>query len=107
MAQSAAGITAQWNSVTIGEVTDIAVAYGGNGLPSARGDAWALDVGSIEITSISTASVSVSQYGKKSTLSITGDGVTFTAKAICQTLTLGAKVNDIWRYKSTFKIVKE
>jgi len=40
-------------------------------------------------------------------LAFGGGGVNVTTKAICQTLELGGKVQDVWRYKAVYKIVKE
>jgi hypothetical protein len=49
----------------------------------------------------------MAQFGKKATLDISGGGMTFTTKAICQSLQLAGKVNDVARYAATFKIVQE
>jgi hypothetical protein len=61
-------------------------------------------MGAIDISCLSTAQISLAQYGKKATLDISGGGLTFTAKAICQTLRLEGKVNDVARYAATFKL---
>lgn len=123
MALVTAGVTASWGSTALGRVTELKYLHGG-GLPQSRGSTvagtkpWSLDVGSVEISFLAaTASTLVGEWGKKAVLSIGGSCkntptatptvVTLTTKAICQTLDLGAKVNDVWRYKSTFKIVQE
>jgi hypothetical protein len=49
----------------------------------------------------------MAQHGLKAALSLAGGGMTFTTKAICQSLQLAGKVNDVARYSATFKIVKE
>lgn len=123
MALVTAGITAAWGSTALGEVTEIKWTKGG-GLPQSRGSTvagtrpWSLDLGSVEVSFLAaTASTVMGQWGCKGTLSIGGSVqntktatatvVTLTTKAICQTLDLGAKVNDAIRYKGTFKIVQE
>lgn len=114
MAQAAAGVTATWGGTAIGEIAELKVTYGGE-LPISRGPTatsasaspWSFDIGTIEIASVGTANVSIAEYGKKATLSFGGPGVSVTTKAICQTLSLAAKTNDIWRFQSTFKIVRE
>lgn len=106
MATNCAGVTATWNSVAFGEVTKIDVTRGGEP-PQARGSTWTLDAGTIEITSLSTAQLTASEYGKKATLAITGGGLTLTTKAICQTLRATGTVNDVTRYVGTFRIVME
>jgi hypothetical protein len=106
MANECAGVTASWNSTNFGEVVEIKVNAGG-GLPLARASTWAFDVGTIDISCLSTANVSLAQYGKKATLAISGGGLTFSTKAICERVQLSGKVNDIARYAMTFKITPE
>jgi hypothetical protein len=106
MANECAGVTATWNSTPFGEVTDIKVIAGGN-LPIGRDSTFALDAGTIEIACLATANITMAQHGLKATLSLAGGGMTFSSKAICQSLQLTGKVNDVARYSATFKIVKE
>lgn len=106
MATECAGVTASWDSTNFGEVVEIKVNAGGS-LPLARASTWAFDVGTIDISCLSTANVSMAQYGKKSTLSITGGGLTFSTKAVCERVQLSGRVNDIARYAVTFKITPE
>jgi hypothetical protein len=106
MASYAAGVTATWRGTAIGEITELKVTHGGS-LPIGRSTPYSFDAGTIEVSSLSTASMSFAEYGLKGTLAFGGGGVNVTTKAICQTLTLAAKVQDVWRYSSTYKIVKE
>lgn len=106
MANECAGVTASWNSTNFGEVVEIKVNAGGS-LPLARASTWAFDAGTIDISCLSTANVSLAQYGKKATLAISGGGLTFSTKAICERVQLSGKVNDIARYAVTFKITPE
>jgi hypothetical protein len=106
MANVCTGVTASWNSTDFGEVVEIKVNAGGS-LPLARASTWAFDVGTIDISCLSTANVSLAQYGKKATLAISGGGLTFSTKAVCERVQLSGKVNDIARYAVTFKITPE
>jgi hypothetical protein len=111
MAEACAGVAATWGGQSLGELVEIVATYGGE-LPLARGSttsprAWTLDAGTIEIKCLSTASLSIAEYGKKNTIAFTGGGLTFTTKAICQTLRLSGQVNDVARYAATFKICLE
>lgn len=106
MAINCAGVFASWGGVAFGEVTKIDIVRGGS-LPQARGSNWTLDAGTIEITSLSSAQLTVTQYGKKATLVFTGGGLDATTKAICQTLRATGTVNDVTRYVGTFKISME
>ena len=116
MAGYCTGVTVSWRGTAIGEVTEYRIAAGGS-LPLARGSTvagfqpWAMDMGTVDITCLqtaaSTSTMSLSQYGTKGLLSFAGDGLTVTTKAICQTLDISAKVNDVYRLKGVFRIVQE
>jgi hypothetical protein len=116
------GITASWGGTALGDITEIKWLVGG-GLPQGRGGTagtayWSMDAGSIEITAFGTALNRSSEWGRKAVLAVGGTArvatatatiitVALSCKAICQTLDIGAKVNDVWRHKGTFKIVLE
>ena len=116
MAGYCTGVVVSWRGTAIGEVTEFRVGAGGS-LPLSRGSTvagfspWAMDLGTVELASLSTAAttstMSLSQYGTKGLLSFSGDGLTLTTKAICQTLDISGKVNDVYRFKGVFRIVKE
>jgi len=107
MANVCTGVTASWNGQPFGEVVEIKVNAGGSGLPLARASTWTFDAGTIDISCLSTANVSLAQYGRKATLTISGGGLTFSTKAVCERVQLSGKVNDIARYAMTFKITPE
>jgi hypothetical protein len=122
MAIPTSGITATFNGTALGEITEIKWLVGG-GLPQGRGSTsgtayWSMDAGTVEITAFGTALARADQWGRKAVLAVGGAAQVATAtatvitvnlscKAICQTLDIGAKVNDVWRHKGTFKIVLE
>lgn len=106
MATYATGVTATFDSTTLGEVTEINV-VGGGSLPIARGSRFAVDAGSIDVSCLSSAGIGPAAYGKKGTFTIAGGGLTFTTKAILQTYKLAGKVNDVARYAATLRIVME
>jgi hypothetical protein len=106
MATNCAGVTVTWNGTSLGEVSKIEVTRGGE-LPMGRSTRWTLDAGTIEIASFSTTRLTPDQYGLKSTLQVAGGGLSFTTKAVCQTLKWSGTVNDVARYVGTFKIVME
>ena len=98
------GTTVTWRGSSIGEVSQIRYLAGG-GLPVGRQSPFAVDAGTVEVSSFST--VSPAQYGMKGELAIASQFVSVTTKAICLSVDIGATVNDAWRYKTTFRIVKE
>jgi hypothetical protein len=110
MAGYCTGVTVNWRGNAIGEVSEFRVGAGGS-LPQSRGVSggkpWSLDAGTVELASFSTAAMNLSEYGMKGLLSFTGGGLTLTTKAICQTLDITGKVNDVYRLKSVFRIVQE
>jgi hypothetical protein len=107
MANVCTGVSVTWSGQTLGEVTEIKVNAGGGGLPLARASTWTFDLGTIDISCLSDDKLSPSDYGKKATLAISGGGLTFSTKAICERVQLSGKVNDIARYAMTFKITPE
>jgi hypothetical protein len=106
MASVCAGVSVAWGGTALGEVTEIDARVGG-GLPLARSSTWALDAGTITLKCLSTAAIAMSQYGRKSTLQIQGGGLTYSTKAICESLQMTGKVNDVARYAATFRISME
>jgi hypothetical protein len=106
MATYCTGVTATWDGVSFGEVSKIDITRGGE-LPLGRASRFALDAGTIEVSSLATAQLTEPQYGKKATLAFDGGGLTLTTKAICQTLKATGTVNDVTRYVGVFKIVME
>ncbi|MBM4021293.1 MAG: hypothetical protein FJ284_03465 [Planctomycetes bacterium] len=103
MASICTGVSATWGGDLLGEVTEINVERGGD-LPLGRASTWTLDAGTIQIKCLSTANLSASEYGRKKVFAVTGGGLTFSTKAVCQTLRLAGKVNDVARYEASFKI---
>lgn len=106
MATYCSGLTVTWNASPLGEVVDLKVINGGS-LPLGRDSTYSVDAGSIEIACLSTAAISSGQRGLKYTLAISGGGMDFSTKAVCQSLQMIGKVNDVARYTGTFKIMKE
>lgn len=106
MANVCTGVSVTWASVILGEVTEIDVSVGGS-LPLGRDSTFSVDAGTISLKCLSTAAIGLSQYGLQGTLAITGGGLTLTTKAICQTLTMTGRVNDVAKYGATFKLVRQ
>lgn len=101
---SGSGTTVTWRGTSIGEVAQIRYLAGGS-FPTGRATTFSVDAGLVEVSGFGT--VAVSQQGLKGTLAISSQFVTVTTKAILLSVDIGATVNDAWRVKSTFRIVKE
>jgi hypothetical protein len=106
MAGYCTGVAVSWRGTALGEVSEFRINAGGS-LPIGRNSTFAVDAGTVEVSSLATAAMKLSEYGTKGLLSFSGGGLTVTTKAICQTLDISAKVNDVYRLKSTFRIVRE
>lgn len=106
MATLCTGVSVTWAGVSLGEVTEIDVTVGG-GLPLGRDTTFTVDAGTISIKCLSTDAIGLSQQGRQGTLAISGGGLTLTTKAICQTLTMTGRINDVSRYGATFKLVRQ
>jgi hypothetical protein len=106
MATYATGVTVTFDSTNFGEVVDLQVNAGGK-FPLARGSTWTFDGGTIDVSCLGAANVSMANYGKKAALTIAGGGLAFSAKAVCERVQLRGTVNDIARYAVLFKIVPE
>lgn len=103
MATPCTGVTATWGGVALGEIVDYKVVRG-NGLPIGRDAPFALDLGTIEVKCLSTAALAMTEYGRRRVFSIAGGGLTFTHKAVCQTIRMAGTVNDVARYEASFKL---
>ena len=103
MATYAAGVTASFRSVSFGEVQEIAVTHGGS-MPLGRSAPFFVDGGTVEIKCLSTTNISRSLYGKRGDLAISGGGLTYTAKCVCETLKINGVVNDVAKYTAAFRI---
>jgi hypothetical protein len=103
MAILCTGVSATWGGAALGEVVEVNVVKGGE-LPLARGSTWTLDLGTIDIKCLSTANLSMAEYGLRKVFALSGGGLTFSTKAVCQTLRMTGKVNDVARYEASFKI---
>jgi hypothetical protein len=106
MAGYCTGVAVSYRGTALGEVSEFRINAGGS-LPIGRDSTFAVDAGTVEVSSLATAAMKLSEYGTKGLLSFSGGGLTVTTKAICQTLDISAKVNDVYRLKSTFRIVRE
>lgn len=103
MADYSAGVTATWNGTNFGEVTELSVTHGG-AMPLARASTWTLDVGTIEMSCLTTANISTANYGKRSLITIAGGGLAYRGTAVLEKFTLTGKVNDVARYTVTLKV---
>lgn len=98
------GTTVSWRGTSVSEVAQIRYFAGGS-LPIGRASTFAVDAGIVEISSFGT--VSLATQGLKGTLAISSQLVSVTTKAVLLSVDIGANVNDAWRVKSTFRLVKE
>lgn len=104
MATYSTGISVTWDGTAFSEVTDLTWSYGGS-IPKGRSVLWSDDIGAVSLTCLGIANVSSAQYGKRSTLTISGGGATLTTLAVYEGFSVTPEVNGVTRYSVTFKIL--
>lgn len=105
MATYSTGITATWNSVTLGEVVDLSWEYGGDNLSRDPGF-FSPTAGSVSCVVLGTFP-DTTAVGLRGDLSITGGGVDLTTKAVLKTVGAAAEVNGVTRYSVALDIVED
>lgn len=104
MAIPCAGVTVTWNSIDFQEVSEFR--FFGPGSPvKGRTVAWTLDRGTIEVACFGTANVDITNYGKRYPLVVTGGGISFNVDCVYENVALEGVVNDVTRYRVTFKVM--
>ncbi len=104
MATYSSGITVTWNAVAFQEVVGLSWTYGG-GPSKGRSVAWTDDAGNCTVECLGSANTSISNYGVRSTLVISGGGQALTSKAVWESLSVASEVNGVTRYTVTFKLL--
>lgn len=105
MATYASGVTANWSGTPFQEVVEIKINYGGS-LPIGRSERFSLDLGTIEVSCLGSANVSASNWGERSTFSVTGGGLTFSHSCVYLGCRIDGTVNDVAKYLVTLKPIK-
>ena len=104
MAAYATGITATWNSVAFQEVVGLSWTFAG-GPSKGRNIVWTDDAGTCSIECLGPQNTSISNYGVRAQLSITGGGQTLTAFAVWESVSITSNPNDVTRYAVTLKLL--
>lgn len=104
MATRSQGISVQWGGVAFDEVTDLQVTHGG-GAAKGRSVIWTDSAGTVSVSCFGTTNISTYQYGVRNDLAISGDGVSLTAKAVYEGVTVTPELNGVTRYSVSFKLL--
>lgn len=104
MATYSTGVAVTWNSIAFQEVTGLSWTYGG-GPSKGRSVRWTDDAGTVAVSCLGTANTSISDYGKRATLSIDGGGQSLTNPAVWESLSVANEVNGVTRYTVTLKLL--
>jgi len=109
MATYSTGISATWGGAAFTEVYEIGVPlYGGirkDRSASSSSTGWSDEVGDISISAYGTANMTVAEYGKRKSLSVSGGGVSLTYNAVCTAVSATPELNGVTRYTFTAKLL--
>lgn len=104
MAQYSQGVSVQWGGVAFSEVVNLDWQYGG-GSPKGRSVEWSDEAGTVSVASLGTSNTSISEYGLRKQLVISGGGQSLTSYAVWESLDVANEVNGVTRYTVTFKLL--
>lgn len=104
MAQYSQGVSIWWDGTAFTEVVGLDWQYGG-GAPKGRSVEWTDEAGTVTVASLGTANTSISQYGLRKQLVISGGGQSLTSYAVWESLDVANEVNGVTRYTVTFKLL--
>lgn len=104
MASYSENVSVSWGGVAFTEVVGLDWQYGG-GSPKGRSVAWTDEAGTVTVSSLGSANTSVSEYGLRKLLVISGGGQSLTNYAIWEALDVANEVNGVTRFTVTFKLL--
>lgn len=104
MATYATGISVTWDAVPFQEVTNLSWTYGG-GPSKGRSVAWTDDAGSVTVECLGTANTSVTSYGTRAQLVISGGGQSLTSYAVWESLGVASELNGVTKFTVTLKLL--
>lgn len=104
MATYSVGISVTWNGIAFQEVTGLSWSYGGSE-SKGRSVAWTGDAGTVSIECLGTNNTSVSNYGTRAQIVISGGGQALTNYAVWESVSVAAQPNDVTRFTVTLKLL--
>jgi hypothetical protein len=109
MATYSTGITATWDGVAFTEVYELGLPLYGSvrkdRATSGNSTGWSDEVGDISISAYGTANMTVTEYGKRKALAVSGGGVSLTYNAVCTAVSATPELNGVTRYTFTAKLL--
>lgn len=107
MAIACTGVTATWAAlgpaVDFTELVRVSVEVAGQP-PQGRADNWTIELGTVTIECLGKANIGLADYGKRGTLTFAGGGLDLSIKAIYIGHSMAGQVNDVARYRATFRL---
>ena len=109
MATYSTGITAKFGTSDFAQVFDLSVPlYGAmrkDRSPNPFSAGWSDEVGTVSLSSYSSANMTTANYGVRDILTITGGGVSLTSPAVCIGVSATPELNGVTRYTFTAKLL--
>jgi hypothetical protein len=97
------GITVTWGGVAFVEITDLSWSYGGAN--KGRAVPWTDEAGTVTVTCLGSANTSVTEFGLRKQLVISGGGQSLTNYAVWESLSVAPELNGVTRFTVTFKLL--
>lgn len=104
MATYSQNVSVSWGGTPFTEVVGLDWQYGG-GSPKGRSVAWSDEAGTVTVATLGSANTSVSEYGVRKQLVISGGGQSLTSYAVWESLDVANEVNGVTRFTVTFKLL--
>jgi len=109
MATYSTGISASWGGVAFSEVYELGLPIYGSVRKdrsiSGLSTGWSDEVGDVSVSAYGSDNMTLSQYGQRKVLSISGGGVSLTFNAVCTGVSATPQLNGVTRYTFTAKLL--
>jgi hypothetical protein len=100
------GITATWGGTPFVEIVGLSWSYGG-GPSKGRSVIWTDDLGTVSITCLGSANTSLTEYGERKSLVLSGGGQSLTRNAVWESLSVSPELNSVTKFTVTFRLLDQ
>ena len=103
MATYSTDISVTWNGTPFVDVQELSYSYGGS--RQGRAVPWTAEQGSIAVTCLNTTNATITNFGKREQLVITGGGAGFLTYAVWESVSVAPERNGVTKYTVSFRIL--
>ena len=109
MATYSTGISASWGGVAFSEVYELGLPIYGSvrkdRSTSGLSTGWSDEVGDVSVSAYGASNMTLSEYGKRKQLAVSGGGMSLTLNAVCTGVSATPELNGVTRYTFTAKLL--